>query len=86
MPRDKFKEFNGCNFLRQRLVLSLLSAKPLRINKIRHKSDDPGIKDFESSLLRLVDKITNGSRIEVSDTGKFDTPFMNSFMNRYSYV
>jgi len=55
--------------MRQRLVLSLISAKPIKISKIRSKQDDPGIRDFESSLLRLIDKITNGSKIEVNDTG-----------------
>jgi len=70
MPRGgRFKEYAGCNFLRQRLVLSLLTAKPVKITKIRYKEDDPGIKDFESSLLRLIDKVTNGSKLEVSETG-----------------
>jgi len=65
----RFKEYAGCNFLRQRLVLSILTAKPVKITKIRYKDDDPGIKDFESSLLRLIDKVTNGSKLEVSETG-----------------
>jgi len=46
-----------------------MSSKPVIIDKIRYKNDDPGIRDFESSLLRLIDKVTNGSKIEVSDTG-----------------
>ena len=66
---DRFKEYNGCNFLRQRLVLSILTSKPVKISKIRHKDDNPGLRDFESSLLRLLDKLTNGSKIEVSETG-----------------
>jgi len=69
MPKESYKEYHGCNFLRQRLILSVLSAKAVKITKIRHKSDDPGIRDFEASLLRLLDKITNGSKMEVSDTG-----------------
>lgn len=69
MPRERFKEYNGCNFLRQLLVLSTLTSKPVKISKIRFKEDDPGIRDFESSLLRLMDKITNGSKIEVNETG-----------------
>jgi len=69
MPRERFKEYSGSNFLRQRLILSALSAKPIRVSKIRAKDDDPGIRDFESSLIRLMDKITNGSKIEVNDTG-----------------
>ncbi|XP_071494989.1 RNA 3'-terminal phosphate cyclase-like protein [Diadema antillarum] len=61
--------YEGCNFFRQRLVLSTLSGKPVCISKIRHKDDDPGLKDFEASFIRLLDKITNGSYIEVNETG-----------------
>eukprot|EP00088_Acartia_fossae_P070963 TRINITY_DN9629_c0_g1_i2.p1 TRINITY_DN9629_c0_g1~~TRINITY_DN9629_c0_g1_i2.p1 ORF type:complete len:392 (+),score=43.47 TRINITY_DN9629_c0_g1_i2:2-1177(+) len=68
MP-PRFKEYNGCNYLRQRLVLSILASKPVRISKIRYRDDNPGVRDFESSLLRLLDKITNGSKMEVNETG-----------------
>ena len=69
MAREKFKEFNGCNFLRQRLILSILTSRPVKISKIRYKDDDPGLRDFETSLIQLLGKITNGSKIEVSETG-----------------
>ncbi|NXY84381.1 RCL1 protein, partial [Alcedo cyanopectus] len=59
----------GCNFLRQRLVLSTLSGRPLKIRKIRAKEQDPGLRDFEASFIRLIDKVTNGSRIEINQTG-----------------
>lgn len=36
--------FAGCNFLRQRLVLSTLSGRPLKIRKIRAKEEDPGLR------------------------------------------
>ncbi|XP_022105535.1 RNA 3'-terminal phosphate cyclase-like protein [Acanthaster planci] len=62
-------KYEGCNFFRQRLVLATLSGKPVKIVKIRHKDDDPGLRDFEASLIRLLDKVTNGSRIEVNETG-----------------
>ncbi|KAL0607265.1 RNA 3'-terminal phosphate cyclase-like protein [Plecturocebus cupreus] len=29
-----------------------------------------GITDFEASFIRLLDKITNGSRIEINQTGE----------------
>jgi RNA 3'-terminal phosphate cyclase-like protein len=29
----------------------------------------PGLTESEASLIRLFDKITNGSKIEVSETG-----------------
>uniref|UniRef100_A0A8C2STN5 RNA 3'-terminal phosphate cyclase-like protein n=1 Tax=Coturnix japonica TaxID=93934 RepID=A0A8C2STN5_COTJA len=61
--------FAGCNFLRQRLVLSTLSGRPLKIRKIRDKEEDPGLRDFEACFIRLLDKVTNGSRIEINQTG-----------------
>jgi len=61
--------FEGANFLRQRLVLATLSGKAVKIKKIRAKEQNPGINEYESSFIRLLDKITNGSRIEVNETG-----------------
>ncbi|XP_061118940.1 RNA 3'-terminal phosphate cyclase-like protein isoform X2 [Conger conger] len=61
--------YDGCNFFRQRLVLSLLSGKKITIRNIRSKDDNPGLRDFEASLIRLMDKITNGTRIEINQTG-----------------
>ncbi|OXB62782.1 hypothetical protein ASZ78_017078 [Callipepla squamata] len=76
--------YAGCNFLRQRLVLSTLSGRPLKIRKIRAKEEDPGLRgvnlssykiilfyssDFEACFIRLIDKVTNGSRIEINQTG-----------------
>lgn len=61
--------YAGCNFLRQRLVLSTLSGRPVKIRRIRARDDNPGLRDFEASFIRLLDKITNGSRIEINQTG-----------------
>ncbi|XP_049751489.1 RNA 3'-terminal phosphate cyclase-like protein isoform X1 [Elephas maximus indicus] len=61
--------YAGCNFLRQRLVLATLSGRPVKIRKIRARDDNPGLRDFEASFIRLMDKITNGSRIEINQTG-----------------
>ncbi|XP_060574958.1 RNA 3'-terminal phosphate cyclase-like protein [Ruditapes philippinarum] len=61
--------YDGCNFLRQRLVLATLSGKTVKIKGIRSKDDNPGLKDFEASLIRLLDKLTNGSNIVVTETG-----------------
>merc|ERR1712179_705735 len=62
-------EFEGGNYLRARLALATLSGKPLKITKIRSKEDNPGIQDYETSLIRLFDKLTNGSSFKVSETG-----------------
>lgn len=61
--------YEGCNFFRQRIVLSALSSIPVQIVDIRKYEDEPGIKEFEASFLRLMDKLTNGTKIEVNETG-----------------
>ncbi|KAH9901586.1 18S rRNA biogenesis protein [Cubamyces lactineus] len=61
--------FSGHQYLRHRLVLSILSGKPVRIDKIRSDDKNPGLRDYEVSLLRLLERITNGTIIEISVTG-----------------
>lgn len=61
--------YDGCNYLRQRLVLATLSGKTVKIKKIRSKDDNPGLKDFEASIVHLLDKLTNGSNTVVNETG-----------------
>ncbi|XP_066916012.1 RNA 3'-terminal phosphate cyclase-like protein [Clytia hemisphaerica] len=63
------RTFEGCNFFRQRIVLSALSGIPVQIVDIRKFEDEPGIKEFEANFLRLMDKLTNGTKIEVNETG-----------------
>ncbi|GAA5958279.1 hypothetical protein JCM10213_007122 [Rhodosporidiobolus nylandii] len=61
--------FSGQAHLRHRLVLSLLSRRPVRIDNIRPDDDQPGLQPHEVSFLRLVEKLTQGSRLEISYTG-----------------
>ncbi|THH12519.1 hypothetical protein EW146_g7617 [Bondarzewia mesenterica] len=61
--------FSGHLYLRHRLVLSLLSGKTVKIDKIRTHDKNPGLRDYEVSLLRLLEKVTNGTIIEISLTG-----------------
>ncbi|XP_007229717.2 RNA 3'-terminal phosphate cyclase-like protein [Astyanax mexicanus] len=61
--------YDGCNFFRQRLILSTLSGKRVKIREIRSREDEPGLRDFEASFIRLLDKVTNGTRIEINQTG-----------------
>lgn len=93
-------EYEGCNYLRQRLILATLSGRSVRIKDIRNLEDDPGLKgkldqllkivwifminepsffivptsfslslEFEVNLLKLLDQITNGSKIDINPTG-----------------
>lgn len=61
--------FEGCNFFRQRLAYSVLSGRPTTIKNIRKDDDAPGIRDFEAKLIALLERITNGTRVEISATG-----------------
>jgi RNA 3'-terminal phosphate cyclase-like protein len=71
MSNSKTLRFeDGAKQFRQRIVISLLSHRPLLIRNIR--ADDlqhPGLKDYEASFLRLIDNLTNGSKIEINATG-----------------
>ncbi|KAM6500366.1 RNA 3'-terminal phosphate cyclase/enolpyruvate transferase [Amanita muscaria] len=61
--------FSGHQHLRLRLVLSILSGKAVKVDKIRSEDKNPGLRDYEISLLRLLEKLTNGTVIEISVTG-----------------
>ncbi|KXN92238.1 putative RNA 3'-terminal phosphate cyclase-like protein [Leucoagaricus sp. SymC.cos] len=61
--------FSGHQYLRQRLVLSVLSGKHVKIDRIRPEDKNPGLRDYEISLLRLLERVTNGTVIEISVTG-----------------
>lgn len=61
--------YRGSSCLRARLILSVLSGKAVKINDIRSSDDEPGLREYEVNLIRLLDKITNGTTIEVNETG-----------------
>jgi RNA 3'-terminal phosphate cyclase-like protein len=61
--------YSGHFHFRHRLVLAILSGKPIKIDKIRPGDKNPGLRDYEVSLLRLIEKVTNGTVIEISLTG-----------------
>mmetsp|Transcript_34340 Transcript_34340/g.75074 ORF Transcript_34340/g.75074 Transcript_34340/m.75074 type:complete len:369 (+) Transcript_34340:83-1189(+) len=61
--------FEGAQCFRQRLLLSTVSGKPIKITKVRVGDERPGFRDYEASLLRLLDKICDGSRITINETG-----------------
>jgi len=46
-----------------------LLQRPIRIDRIRAKDQDPGLREFEANFLRLLDKMTNGSLVEINETG-----------------
>ncbi|OWA54427.1 RNA 3'-terminal phosphate cyclase-like protein [Hypsibius exemplaris] len=65
----EFVEFTGSAYFRQILSLATLSGKSVRISKIRQKDEHPGLSDHEISFLRLLEKVTNGTLIDIDETG-----------------
>jgi len=61
--------YRGSNFLRQRLCLSTLSGRPIVVSDIRVKDEEPGLRDYEASFLRLLDKLCDGSDVSIDETG-----------------
>lgn len=49
--------------------MATLSNKRCIIDNIRPADDNPGLRDHEASFLRLLDKISNGCKIEINHTG-----------------
>lgn len=66
--------FRGSQHLRQRLVCSTISGKAICIRDIRARDQNPGVRDYEASLLRLLEKITNGCVVEINETGALRLP------------
>lgn len=70
MDANEVLTYEGCNFFRQRLILATLSGRTVRIKNIRANSEEePGLQEHEASFIRLLDRISNGSHIEVNRTG-----------------
>nr|PIM03160.1 18S rRNA biogenesis protein RCL1 protein [Toxoplasma gondii COUG] len=64
--------YEGSAFLRQRLLLSTLTGQPVRISQIRASASGlslPGLRPHEASLLRLLCKVTVGTRVHIDATG-----------------
>ncbi|KAG0448180.1 hypothetical protein HPP92_027953 [Vanilla planifolia] len=52
-------KLKGSQFLRQRLLHSTLTATPIIIKDIRAEDTSPGLRLYEISLLRLLEKISD---------------------------
>ncbi|RLN50186.1 hypothetical protein BBJ29_000479 [Phytophthora kernoviae] len=46
-----------------------ICGRPLIIEDIRSEDENPGLAPFEASLLRLLDRVTSGSHLEINETG-----------------
>lgn len=64
-------EYIGTEHFRSRLVLSVLSGREVVFREIRPLDAEfgTGLRDYEVSFLRLVDKMTNGTKLRINETG-----------------
>lgn len=69
MASTKVLRFEGSAQFRARIAASILSGKTLIIKNIRGDDQEPGVVDYEASFLRLIDKLSDGSSIEINETG-----------------
>ena len=62
-------KLKGALGFRQRLICSTLSGKAISISEIRSDDEEPGMKDYEVSFVRLISQVTNGCEVAISETG-----------------
>jgi RNA 3'-terminal phosphate cyclase-like protein len=62
-------KLKGSNYFRVKIAYSLLLNRPIEISEIRVNDINPGLTEYEISFLKLIEKITNGTNIELSKTG-----------------
>lgn len=67
MPR--IMSYEGSNCFRQRIILATLANRRLIVEKIRISEEEPGLTEAEVSLLNLMEKVSNGSTVEIDETG-----------------
>ena len=61
--------FEGSTHFRARLVMATLSGKAIRIEHIRENAENPGLQSHEANLLQLLERLSNGTKIEINETG-----------------
>ena len=68
MPSSTIR-YTGAADFRQRILLATLTGRPVRIDGIRSDEAEVGLRDFEASFLRLVEKVVNGCEVVINETG-----------------
>ncbi|KAK2966940.1 hypothetical protein RJ640_002125 [Escallonia rubra] len=74
MGKTPYMRLKGSQNLRQRLLLSTLSATPVMIEDIRADATWPGLRPHEVSFLRLLETISDDCSVEINETGITNDP------------
>eukprot|EP01139_Manchomonas_bermudensis_P005059 Amastigsp_a174597_186.p1 type:complete len:371 gc:universal Amastigsp_a174597_186:1-1113(+) len=65
----KALRYEGAANFRYRLLCATLAKRPVIIDEIRSDEENIGLRDYEAGFLRLLEKVTNGSIVEINETG-----------------
>ena len=79
----KYEEFQGSNLFRLKIAYSFLLNRPIRISNIRAESINPGMTQYEVNFLKLVSEISNGTIIQINQTGTGFTLIPGTITNNY---
>jgi len=69
MVKANYMRLKGSQNLRLRLLLSTLSSTPIIIDDIRANDTWPGLRPYEISLLRLIERVCDDCVVEINETG-----------------
>ena len=78
-----YQEFEGSNLFRLKIAYSFLLNRPIRISSIRPESTNPGMTPYEISFLKLISEISNGTKIQINQTGTGFTLIPGTITNKY---
>ena len=79
----KYEELQGSNFFRLKIAYSFILNRPIKLSNIRSDSTNPGMTQYEISFLRLVCEVSNGTKININQTGTGFTLIPGTITNNY---
>ena len=85
-PKHKpinYEELEGSNLFRLKIAYSFILNRPIKFSNIRAESANPGMTQYEINFLRLVSEISNGTKININQTGTGFTLIPGTITNNY---
>ena len=66
--RESVEVIGDSNF-KQYLILSLISQRQVIFKDIQSSSVNPGLTNYQQNLLKLIQKVANGCKLNINKTG-----------------
>jgi RNA 3'-terminal phosphate cyclase-like protein len=80
---SEIQKLKGSNYFRIKIAYSLLLGRPIEVTAIRENDINPGLTEYEISFLKLIERITNGTKVEISKTGTMMRFYPGVITNNY---